>query len=109
MTIHVVSTKHYKRTGSLVGLCGAPAVGIYVRSVTELGGMTTHLCAACKALAMVDDDPTTLIAERFGTSARVASDRTARSAEERANERAYVRRDHRRVHITMSTRTQTDD
>ena len=57
---------------------------------------------------MVDDDPTTLIAER-GTLARVASDRTARSAEERANERAYVRRDHRRVHITMSTRTQTDD
>jgi hypothetical protein len=109
MTIHVVSTRFFKRTGSMVGLCAAPVVGIYVRSVTELRGMTTYFCSACKALAMVGDDPTTLIAERFGISASVTSDRTARSAEERANERAYVRRDHQRVHITMPTRTQADE
>ena len=109
MTIHVVSTKHYKRTGSMVGLCGEPVVGIYVRSVTELGGMTSHLCSACKALAMVDDDPTTLIAERFAASASVTPDRNARTAEERANGRAYVRQNHRRLPITMPPRKQTDE
>jgi hypothetical protein len=58
---------------------------------------------------MVDDDPTTLIAERFGTSWSVTPDRGAPGGEERANGRDHVRHVHRRVHIVVPTRTRADE
>jgi hypothetical protein len=68
--LHVMSTGHGRAAPSPVGLCGAKVAGLYFSKLPDDSKRGSHLCPACKTLAVAKGGRTDLAPPARATDRR---------------------------------------